>query len=141
VYEQFHRPVVAVQQMPTGELHRYGVIKSRPAGRNLYDVTNLVEKPAPKQAPSKLGVVGRYVLTPTIFSWLRRLKPGRGGEIQLTDALAGCAATEGLYGWKLIGERYDAGDKLGFLKATVELGLKHAELGRAFRRYLHQRSA
>ena len=141
VYERFHRPVVAVQQVPTSEIHRYGVIKGRQAGRNLYDVSTLVEKPTPRQAPSRFGIVGRYVLTPTIFTWLRRLKPGRGGEIQLTDALAGCAETEGLYGWKLIGQRYDAGDKLGFLKATVELGLKHRELGPAFRRYLHQRSA
>lgn len=141
VYEQFHRPVVAVQQVPTSEVHRYGIIKARQAGRNLYDVTTLIEKPTPKQAPSRFGIVGRYILTPTIFSWLRRIKPGRGGEIQLTDALAGCAATEGLYGWKLLGQRYDAGDKLGFLKATVELGLKHAELGPAFRRYLQQRSA
>jgi len=141
VYEQFHRPVVAVQQVPASEVHRYGIIKGRQAGRNLYDVTALVEKPTPKQAPSRLGIVGRYVLTPTIFTWLRRLKPGRGGEIQLTDALAGCAATEGLYGWKLLGQRYDAGDKLGFLKATVELGLKHGELGPAFRRYLQQRAS
>jgi len=138
VYEQFHRPVVAVQQVPTSEVHRYGIIKARPAGRNLYNVSALVEKPRPRRAPSRLGVVGRYILTPTIFTWIRRLKTGRGGEIQLTDALSGCAATEGLYGWKLMGQRYDAGDKLGFLKATVELGLKHPELGAAFRRYLRQ---
>jgi UTP--glucose-1-phosphate uridylyltransferase len=136
VYEQFHRPVVAIQQVPISEVHRYGIIKGRQAARNLYDVSTLVEKPSPSQAPSRLGIVGRYVLTPSIFTWLRRLKPGRGGEIQLTDALSGCASTEGLYGWKLVGQRYDAGDKLGFLKATVELGLKHAELGAAFRRYL-----
>jgi UTP--glucose-1-phosphate uridylyltransferase len=141
VYERFHRPVVAVQQVPTSEIHRYGVIKGRQAGRNLYDISTLIEKPTPKQAPSRFGIVGRYVLTPTIFAWLRRIKPGRGGEIQLTDALAGCASTEGLYGWKLIGQRYDAGDKLGFLKATVELGLKHPELGRAFGRYLQRRPA
>jgi UTP--glucose-1-phosphate uridylyltransferase len=141
VYERFHRPVVAVQQVSTSEIHRYGIIKARLAAHNLYNVSALVEKPTPRQAPSRLGVVGRYILTPTIFTWLRRLKAGRGGEIQLTDALSGCAATEGLYGWKLIGQRYDAGDKLGFLKATVELGLKHAELGPAFRRYLRQRPA
>lgn len=140
VYERFHRPVVAVQQVPTSEIHRYGVIKGREVARNLYNISALVEKPTPRQAPSRFGIVGRYILTPTIFAWLRQLKPGRSGEIQLTDALSGCTVTEGLYGWKLIGQRYDAGDKLGFLKATVELGLKHAELGTEFRRYLRQLS-
>jgi UTP--glucose-1-phosphate uridylyltransferase len=138
VYEKFHRPVVAVQTVPTVDLHRYGVIGGRSIGKNLYHVSTLVEKPAPHRAPSRLGIVGRYVLTPHVFEWLKKIPTGRGGELQLTDALRGCASTEGLYGWKLIGQRYDAGDKLGFLKATVELGLKHPELGRAFRSFLRR---
>lgn len=138
VYEQVLQPVVAVQPVPARELRRYGVIKGRLVDRHLYQVETLVEKPAPRHAPSRLGIVGRYVLTPSIFRWLRKLPPGHGGEIQLTDALRRCATTEGLYGWKLAGQRYDAGDKLGFLKATVELGLKHPELGRAFRSFLRR---
>ncbi len=138
VYERFGRSVVAVQPVPRKEVHRYGIIKGRMTERDLYEVSTLVEKPAPSQAPSRLGVVGRYVLSPSIFTWLRTLQPGHGGEIQLTDALRQCAMTEGLFGWKLTGQRYDAGDKLGFLKATVELGLKHPELGRAFRRFLNR---
>ena len=138
VYEKFHRSVVAVQPVPTSELRRYGVIKGREVSKNLYHVSTMVEKPSPREAPSRLGVVGRYVLTPSIFSWLRQLTPGHGGEIQLTDALRQCAMTEGLYGCLLVGQRYDAGDKLGFLKATVELGLAHPELGRAFRKFLRQ---
>jgi UTP--glucose-1-phosphate uridylyltransferase len=136
VYQKYATPVVAVEAVPTTEIHRYGVIKGSPAGRNLFKVSGLVEKPPAHRAPSRFGVVGRYILTPKIFTWLKKLKPGRGGEIQLTDALSRCAGTEGLYGWKLTGTRYDAGDKLGFLKATVELGLAHAELGRPFRAYL-----
>ncbi|MEW6325056.1 MAG: UTP--glucose-1-phosphate uridylyltransferase GalU [Nitrospirota bacterium] len=138
IYERFGRPVVAVQPVERKEVRRYGVIKGRMVDRHLYEVSTLVEKPAPSQAPSRLGIIGRYVLTPSIFGWLRTLQPGHGGEIQLTDALRQCAMTEGLFGWKLIGQRYDAGDKLGFLKATVELGLKHPELGRAFRQFLQR---
>jgi UTP--glucose-1-phosphate uridylyltransferase len=141
VYERFGRSVVAVQPVPAAELGRYGVIKGRPVDRDLYQVTTLVEKPTPRQAPSRLGIVGRYVLTPAIFTALRTLPPGHGGEIQLTDALRRCAAAEGLYARKLTGQRYDAGDKLGFLKATVELGLNHPELGRAFRSFLRRLTA
>ena len=140
VHRKYHRSVVAVESVPRSDLHRYGVIKGETIARNLYRVSTLVEKPAPERAPSRLGIVGRYVLTPQIFSWLRKIRPGRGGEIQLTDALQGCARQEGLYGWKLDGKRYDAGDKLGFLKATVELGLRHPQLGRPFRTYLRQLS-
>jgi UTP--glucose-1-phosphate uridylyltransferase len=138
VYERFGRSVVAVQPVPTKELRRYGVIKGQLVDRDLYRVSTLVEKPTTRQAPSRLGIVGRYVLTPSIFRALRALPPGHGGEIQLTDALRRCAMSDGLYAWKLTGQRYDAGDKLGFLKATVELGLKHPELGRAFRQFLRR---
>jgi UTP--glucose-1-phosphate uridylyltransferase len=138
VYDRFQRPVVAVQPVPTKELHRYGVIKGRETDHRLYQIETLVEKPSAHRAPSRLGIVGRYVLTPSIFTWLRELPPGHGGEIQLTDALRRCAMTEGLFGWRLDGQRYDAGDKLGFLIATVELGLQHPELGRPFRRFVRQ---
>jgi UTP--glucose-1-phosphate uridylyltransferase len=141
VYESTGIGAVLVEAVPRELIHLYGVVDARPAsepkwGERLRQVFDLVEKPSADNAPSNLSVVGRYVLPPEIFACLERTKPGRGGEIQLTDALRMLAREQGL--WALIteGKTYDAGDKLGFLKATVEFALKNAEFGDEFRTYL-----
>ena len=136
VYERFHAPVVGVQPVSKSEVQRYGVIKAEPMKEGLYRITDLVEKPAPQKAPSNLAVIGRYILTPEVFKTLEETPPGKNGEIQLTDALRALARRGAVYGKRLNGKRYDAGDKLGFLKATVEIGLKRPDLGRPFHRYL-----
>jgi len=141
VFEHFHGSVIAVQRVPHKAVSSYGVIRGHlvkdPAwhGR-LYRIEDMVEKPSPKEAPSNLAVIGRYILTPTIFEELAATTPGAGGEIQLTDGLRRLLAREPVYGYIFEGTRYDAGDKLGFLQGTVEMALQRPDLGRAFRKYL-----
>jgi len=141
VYEATGCGAITVEQVPREKSHLYGIVDARPApgqrwGDRLLRVNDLVEKPKPDAAPSNLAVTGRYVLPPVIFEHLERIKPGAGGEIQLTDALRMLAKEEGL--WALIyeGRSYDAGDKLGFLKANVEIALDNPEFGEDFRAYL-----
>jgi UTP--glucose-1-phosphate uridylyltransferase len=141
VYEATGIGAIAVEAVPRELIHLYGVVDVRPAtepkwGNRLRQVFDLVEKPTADKAPSNLSVIGRYVLPPEIFDCLERTKPGSGGEIQLTDALRMLAREQGL--WALIteGKSYDAGDKLGFLKATVEFAMKNPEFGDEFRAYL-----
>jgi UTP--glucose-1-phosphate uridylyltransferase len=141
VYEETGIGAIAVEPVPSERLRLYGVVDTKPApaqrwGEKLQRICDLVEKPAPEEAPSNLGVTGRYVLPPAIFDYLASTQPGRGGEIQLTDALRQLARKEGLYSYTFEGKSYDAGDKLGFLKATVELGLENSEFGDEFRAYL-----
>lgn len=141
VYEQTGASVIAVQQVPRAAISSYGVVQPAGAvdgrwGGRVCQVANLVEKPPAEEAPSDLAVVGRYLLTPTIFRLLEQTQRGRGGEIQLTDALRALAAQEPLYALRFEGRRHDTGDKLGFLQATVELALKRDDLGTAFRDYL-----
>jgi UTP--glucose-1-phosphate uridylyltransferase len=136
VYNRFQCPVVGVQPVPKSEVHQYGVIKARPVEPDLYRIEDLVEKPSPEKAPSNLAIIGRYILTPDIFDALEKTAPGKNGEIQLTDALRIQARQKEMYAKRLQGTRYDAGDKLGFLKATVEFGLKRPDLGKAFQQYL-----
>jgi UTP--glucose-1-phosphate uridylyltransferase len=119
----------------------YGVIRGQLVPdpqwhERLYRIEDMVEKPSPREAPSNLAVIGRYILTPTIFDELGATIPGAGGEIQLTDGLRRLLAKEPIYGYVFEGKRYDAGDKLGFLKATVELALQRPDLGKGFRKYL-----
>jgi UTP--glucose-1-phosphate uridylyltransferase len=144
-YEQLAAPIVGIQQVARREVRQYGIIKPRrnaakgaapPLAPNLYRVEDLVEKPPPEQAPSRLAVVGRYILPGDIFEVLAATRPGKNGEIQLTDALRVLASRGPMYGCLLEGKRHDAGDKLGFLQATVEFGLKNPELGKRFHRYL-----
>jgi UTP--glucose-1-phosphate uridylyltransferase len=135
----YHRaggPVVAVEEVPTESVSSYGIITPEEIGEGLYKVLDLVEKPPAAEAPSNLAVIGRYILEPDIFKDLDATPPGRGGEIQLTDALRRKAARDGLFGYRFEGKRYDTGDKLGFLIATVELAMQRADLGPAFRAYL-----
>ena len=141
VYEATGTGAIAVEEVPRDKTHLYGIVDGEPApqppfGERLLRVRDLVEKPKPENAPSNLAITGRYVLPSAIFDCLERTEPGAGGEIQLTDALRILAREAGL--WALIyeGISYDAGDKLGFLKATVELGLLNPEFGADFRAYL-----
>ncbi len=141
VYEFYHAPVLALMEVPRENISAYGVVDAEPVGHNgqkdrLYRIRNLVEKPKAADAPSNLAIIGRYVLTPEIFVSLETIPPGSGGEIQLTDGLKHMLRNRPIYGYKFEGKRYDAGDKLGFLEATVEFALKRHDLGEAFREYL-----
>jgi len=131
--------ILGVEDVPREQTGAYGIVSPLDATAEVTPVRAIVEKPAPAQAPSTLAVVGRYVLTPAIFSLLETLAPGRGGEIQLTDAIARLLARERVLAMRLRGRRYDCGSKLGYLKATVELGLKHPEIGAEFAAYLARR--
>lgn len=141
IYEATGLGAIAVEEVPRERVQLYGIIDASPAkekkwkGR-LLQIKDLVEKPAAEKAPSNLGVTGRYVLPPEIFDYLETTKPGAGGEIQLTDGLRALAKRQGLYASVYEGKTHDAGDKLGFLKATVEIGLKNPKFGAEFREYL-----
>lgn len=136
IYQKNPAPVIGIQRVPKSEVRQYGIIDAEATVDGLYKINDLVEKPAPKEAPSNLAVIGRYILTPEIFELLEKTKPGKNNEIQLTDALKELARLRNMYGYVIQGKRFDAGDKLGFLKATVEMGLKNPELGKEFRKYL-----
>jgi len=141
VYEATGTGAIAVEEVPREKTHLYGIIAGDvapigPFGERLLRIRELVEKPKPADAPSNLAITGRYVLPPAIFDCLERTKPGAGGEIQLTDAMKILAMEAGLWAYIYEGISYDAGDKLGFLIATVELALQNKELGGGFREYL-----
>src|SRR5258707_11029961 len=128
--------LLGVEQVPREQTGSYGIVSPTEAKAEVTPIRAIVEKPAPKDAPSTLAVVGRYVLTPAIFELLAAGKPGRGGEIQLTDAISALLARERVLAIDIGGKRYDCGSKLGYLKATVELGLRHPEIGKAFAQFL-----
>ena len=130
------RSLLAVQEVPLEHTKRYGIVKGESAGGPLMRVDQIVEKPAPEKAPSRMGVAGRYVLTPRIFEEIRNQPQGVGGEIQLTDAIERLMQHEAVYAFQYSGKRYDCGSKEGFLEATVELALQHADVGAHFRDYL-----
>jgi UTP--glucose-1-phosphate uridylyltransferase len=141
VYQSTGKGAIAVEEVPREKTSLYGIVdveKQNGEGGNkrILKIRDLVEKPNPAEAPSTLAVTGRYLLPPEIFDCLERTKPGRGGEIQLTDALRLLAQEIGLLAYVYEGKSYDAGDKLGFLKATVEIGLENQEFGKDFREYL-----
>ena len=138
VYAQHGASVLGVETVPQAETNKYGIVAlaEEPDKRGVARVGRIVEKPAPKDAPSTLAVVGRYVLTPRIFQKLEKTGRGAGGEIQLTDAIADLMNDEPVYAYPFSGKRYDCGSKLGYLQATVEYGLKHADLGGEFSEYL-----
>ncbi|MDR0457408.1 MAG: UTP--glucose-1-phosphate uridylyltransferase GalU [Burkholderiaceae bacterium] len=137
-YQELGCSLLAVQEVPPDQVQRYGIVAGPGAGQRLMRVERIVEKPAPQDAPSHMGVAGRYVLTPRIFGELRQQPPGAGGEIQLTDAIARLMTKEAVYAYQYEGKRYDCGSKEGFLQATVELALQHPKLGAGFRAYLRQ---
>jgi UTP--glucose-1-phosphate uridylyltransferase len=141
IYEATGKGAIAVEEVPKQRVHLYGIVDAVPAnekpwGDQLLRIKDLVEKPKAEDAPSNLAVTGRYVLQPEIFDYLENAKPGAGGEIQLTDALRSLAQAQGLWAFVYQGKTYDAGDKLGFLEATVELALKNPKFGEDFRAYL-----
>jgi UTP--glucose-1-phosphate uridylyltransferase len=136
VYEKYDAPVVATMQVPGEAISRFGVIDAEEVEPNVYKIRDMVEKPPLAEAPSDLAIIGRYIFTPDIFGAIEQTKPGAGGEIQITDAMQILLKTRPFYAVKLDGRRHDAGDKLGFLIATVEFALKREDLGDDFRRYL-----
>jgi len=142
IYNQTGCSVLATQVVEGQGISAYGVLDAKPvAGNNrLFEVRDLIEKPKFEQAPSNLAIIGRYILTPAIFEMLRGIEPGSGGELQLTDGLRALLKKEKIYGFTFEGKRHDAGDKLGFLKATVEFALKRNDLGKEFREYLKKLS-
>jgi UTP--glucose-1-phosphate uridylyltransferase len=131
--------LLGVEDVPREQTGSYGILSPADGKAEVTQVQAIVEKPAPEKAPSTLGVVGRYVLTPAIFELLAAGKPGSGGEIQLTDAISSLLARERVLAMRIGGKRYDCGSKLGYLKATVELGLRHAEVGKGFAEFLAHR--
>jgi UTP--glucose-1-phosphate uridylyltransferase len=141
VHEFYGASVVALMEVPKEQISAYGVVDAEPVehkggGNRLFRIRNMVEKPKADEAPSNLAIIGRYVLTPEIFTSIEAIGPGRGGEIQLTDALRHLLRSRPIYGFKFEGRRFDAGDKLGFLQATVEFALRRHDLGEEFREYL-----
>jgi UTP--glucose-1-phosphate uridylyltransferase len=141
IYNFFCSPVIAVMEVPREKISAYGCIDAEPVHHNghndrVFRIRDLVEKPKPEDAPSNLAIIGRYVLLPEIFDSLQKIDPGSGGEIQLTDALRHMLRSRPLYAYRFEGTRYDAGDKLGFLKATVEYALRRHDFGGQFREYL-----
>jgi UTP--glucose-1-phosphate uridylyltransferase len=136
VYEQLGNSVIAVQEVPLDHVRRYGIVAGTADGERLTKVREIVEKPVPDKAPSRMGVAGRYILTPAIFEQIRQQKRGVGGELQLTDGIAGLLKSEAVHAFEYAGRRYDCGSKEGFLEATVELALTHTEVGQSFRSYL-----
>ncbi|MBN2655306.1 MAG: UTP--glucose-1-phosphate uridylyltransferase GalU [Nitrospirae bacterium] len=138
LYEKVKSPVVAIQEVPRAETKRYGIIDGE-IENGAIRIKGMVEKPDPNNAPSNLAIIGRYILTPDIFDVLKKQEPGKGGEIQLTDALISLMSQRPIYGYKIKGGRYDAGDKLGYLMATVDFALKNSELSDPFRKFLDKR--
>jgi UTP--glucose-1-phosphate uridylyltransferase len=141
VYEFYGASVLALMEVPKDQISAYGVVDAEPVAdkgfeNRLFRIRNMVEKPKPEDAPSNLAIIGRYILTPEIFQCIEDVPAGSGGEIQLTDALKAMLRNRPIYGLKFEGKRYDAGDKLGFLKATVEFALARHDLGEPFREYL-----
>jgi UTP--glucose-1-phosphate uridylyltransferase len=128
--------ILAVQEVPAAHVNRYGIVAGDTVSERLLRLTAMVEKPSPERAPSRLGVAGRYILTPGVFEHIRQQPRGAGGEIQLTDGIAGLIPTEGVHAFRYDGKRYDCGSKEGFLEATVEFALKHPQVGASFRDYL-----
>ncbi len=137
-YEQQRASILAVQEVPPEHTRRYGIVGGTVVNERLLDVTHIVEKPSPQEAPSNLGVAGRYILSPGVFDEILRQPRGFGGEIQLTDGIAGLLHREKVFAYRYAGKRYDCGSKEGFLQANVELALRHPKLGAGFRDYLGQ---
>ena len=135
VYERVDGPVIALEEVPESDVHKYGIIDGVQDG-DVYLIRSLVEKPKKGEAPTNLAIIGRYILTPDIFDILLKLRPGKGGEIQLTDAIFALMKRRPVYGFLFEGRRYDAGDKLGYLKATVDFALRNRELSAQFRSYI-----
>ena len=128
--------VIAIEDIPKDKTVQYGIVDVSDSKNNLYKINSIVEKPQPKDAPSTLGVIGRYVFNPEIFDCLEKIKPGKGGEIQLTDAIQMLLSQQSIFAYQFEGKRYDCGDKLGFMKANIEFSKRHPEIGKEFIEFL-----
>jgi UTP--glucose-1-phosphate uridylyltransferase len=140
VFDHYHSSVIGVEEVAPQDTKSYGIVDGKEWEDAIIKMSGIVEKPSPEEAPSNLGVVGRYVLKPRIFEHLRKIKPGAGGEIQLTDAIQSLLGDEQVLAYKYHGTRFDCGSKLGYLKATVEFALRHPEVADDFAQYLKTRS-
>jgi UTP--glucose-1-phosphate uridylyltransferase len=138
LFEEVQEAIVAVQQVPIDQTYHYGIVEGKPYKERTYKIDRMIEKPAPGTSQSNLAIIGRYILLPEIFPLLEQTEPGHGGEIQLTDALLKLSQQRSMYAYEFEGTRFDAGDKLGYLKAIVAFGLRHSELGGEFKKYLKQ---
>jgi UTP--glucose-1-phosphate uridylyltransferase len=136
IHQRYQTTILGVQEVVPGDVNKYGIIEGEKIGERVYQVKDLVEKPAVETAPSNIAILGRYIINPAIFAILEHTQPGAGGEIQLTDALKELAQREAMYAYILEGKRYDVGDKQGFLEATVEFALRRADLRQEFWQYL-----
>ena len=141
VFEREGSSLLGVEEVPREQTQSYGIVTIDRMSGDFARIHSIVEKPRPADAPSNLAVIGRYVLTPRIFDMLGQIPPGAGGEIQLTDAISELLVHERVLAVRLPGRRFDCGSKLGYLQATVELGLRHPEIGKDFARYLKGRNA
>lgn len=138
VYEEKGASILGCKTVPKKDLNKYGIVDFSHKEGDIYKIKDLIEKPALAKAPSELAILGRYIITPAIFEILENTSPGKGGEIQLTDALKSLLAEEAVYGYDFEGKRYDVGNKMGFLKTTVELALAREDLGPEFKEYLKE---
>ncbi|MFY9440981.1 MAG: UTP--glucose-1-phosphate uridylyltransferase GalU [Tepidanaerobacteraceae bacterium] len=136
VHDEYKTTILGVQEVPKEDINKYGIVDGKYIENRVYKVKDLVEKPAIEDAPSNMAILGRYIINPTIFKILEHTKPGKGGEIQLTDALKVLAQREAMYAYNFEGRRYDVGDKQGFLEATVEYALRREDLREEFLEYL-----
>ena len=139
VFNRHQCSILGVQDVPREQTRQYGIVSSVPLTGDIEEVNGIVEKPEPDQAPTTLGVVGRYILTPRIFDHLANVQAGAGGEIQLTDGIAALMQEEKMLAYRFSGTRYDCGSKLGYLKANLDFALKHPEVGVEFRKYLKKK--
>ncbi|HJV86046.1 MAG TPA: UTP--glucose-1-phosphate uridylyltransferase GalU [Noviherbaspirillum sp.] len=138
LYEQHSSSVIGVQNVPLDQTHHYGIVRPQSMGVRIHRIGDIVEKPQPENAPSTLGVVGRYVFTPEIFDFLENVQPGTGGEIQLTDAIAAMLATHPALAYEFKGHRFDCGSKIGYLEAVVVHALRHPAVAEDFNRFLSE---
>lgn len=138
VYEEYEASVIGVQPVPNTEVHKYGIIKAEKVADRIYDVEDLVEKPKLEDAPSNLAILGRYIIHPEIFDILAKQEAGAGGEIQLTDGLRALNTKRKLYAYVFEGRRYDVGDRMGYLEATVDFALEREDIGSDFKQYLRR---
>ena len=136
VFNEYKTSILGVQEVPEEVVHKYGIVDCKHIDEGIYKVKDLVEKPTAEAAPSRIAILGRYILTPTIFSFLETQEPGAGGEIQLTDGLKRLAKSEAMYAYIFKGHRYDVGTKLGFLQANIEFALRSPEVADDLKNYL-----
>ncbi len=136
IFERFRSTVLALEKVPIEETKSYGIIKGKQISDRLFEIEDMVEKPDPSYAPSELAIIGRYILTPKIFEILEKTPPGAKGEVQLTDAIRALLPEEKVYGYLFEGKRYDAGDKFGFIKATIEFSFKREDISEKVKEYI-----